>query len=148
MLFERKLDGERCLGFRARDHPRLASRSGDQLHDTYPEVAQALARQECEAFVVDGEVVAFEGTRTSFARLQQRMGIHDPDAARSSGITIVYYVFDLLHLDGSDLTHLPLRTRKALLRRALSFSLCVSPRTATQAARPTCARRASGGGRG
>ncbi|MGW2181580.1 ATP-dependent DNA ligase [Streptomyces sp. NPDC001732] len=76
-LFERKLDGERCLGFRDSDRARLASRSGEDLTDTCPEVAGALAGQGCNDFVVDGEMVAFIGTRTSFARLQQRMDIHD-----------------------------------------------------------------------
>ncbi|MFH8983360.1 non-homologous end-joining DNA ligase [Streptomyces varsoviensis] len=120
-LFERKLDGERCLGFRKGAEARLTSRSGEDLTDTYPEVADALAAQEREDFVVDGEMVAFSGTRTSFARLQQRMGIHDAARARRSPVAVVYYVFDLLHLDGHDLTALPLRTRKALLREALSF---------------------------
>ena len=71
--------------------------------------------------MLDGEVVAFEGNLTSFARLQGRIGIGDPARARASGITIVYYVFDLLHLDGRDLTRLPLRRRKSLLRRALRW---------------------------
>ncbi|MGP3983183.1 non-homologous end-joining DNA ligase [Streptomyces sp. KR80] len=121
-LFERKLDGERCLGFRDGDRTRLASRSGRQLQDTYPEVAEALTRQDCRDFIVDGEVVAFEGRRTSFARLQQRLGIQDPRVARASRVAVVYYIFDLLHLDGHDVTKLPLRTRKALLRRALTFT--------------------------
>jgi bifunctional non-homologous end joining protein LigD len=71
---------------------------------------------------VDGEVVAFEGSRTSFARLQQRMGIQDARTARAVGIAVDYYAFDLLWLEGCDVTRLPLRTRKALLRRALTFS--------------------------
>ncbi|UQA97599.1 non-homologous end-joining DNA ligase [Streptomyces halobius] len=120
-IFERKLDGERCLGFRDGDRARLSSRSGEDLTDTYPEVAEALAGQSCDDFVVDGEIAAFAGTRTSFARLQQRMGVHDPDEARSSPVAVTYYVFDLLHLDGHDVTSLPLRSRKALLRRALAF---------------------------
>ncbi|MFF9572683.1 non-homologous end-joining DNA ligase [Streptomyces sp. NPDC014685] len=120
-LFERKLDGERCLGFRDGDGARLASRSGEDLTDTYPEVAGALAGQGCDDFVIDGEMVAFTGTRTSFARLQQRMGIHDADKARRSAVAVTCYAFDLLHLDGHDLTSLPLRTRKALLRHTLAF---------------------------
>ncbi|EST35719.1 non-homologous end-joining DNA ligase [Streptomyces roseochromogenus] len=121
-IFERKLDGERCLGVRDGARAGLLSRTGQSLTDTYPEITDALDEQHCADFVVDGEVVAFEGSRTSFARLQQRIGIHDPRRARASRVAVTYYVFDVLYLAGHDLTALPLRTRKALLRRALDFS--------------------------
>ncbi|MFI7407932.1 non-homologous end-joining DNA ligase [Streptomyces sp. NPDC049627] len=121
-IYERKYDGERCLGARDGAGTRMLSRSGRSLTATYPEAADALARQPCDDFVVDGEVVAFEGNRTSFALLQQRMGITNERQARASRIAITYYVFDLLRLDGQDLTGLPLRTRKALLRRALTYT--------------------------
>jgi hypothetical protein len=45
------------------------------------------------------EVVAFEGRRTSFARLRGRLGITDPHVARVSLIRIYYHLFYLLHLD-------------------------------------------------
>jgi DNA ligase D-like protein (predicted ligase) len=121
-IFERKLDGERCLAFQDGGELRLLSRTRKRLNDTYPELVEALLGQACEDFVVDGEVVAFEGAQTSFARLQQRMQLHDPKRARRSGVRVFYYLFDLLHLDGRDATGLPLRERKALLRRALSFT--------------------------
>ncbi|GGI94014.1 non-homologous end-joining DNA ligase [Streptomyces brasiliensis] len=121
-IFERKLDGERCLGFHDGSRTGLLSRSGQSLSDTDPEITEALDRQGCHDFVVDGEMVAFEGTRTSFARLQQRIGIHDADRARASQVAVTYYVSDVLYLAGHDVTGLPLRTRKALLRRAPDFS--------------------------
>lgn len=122
-LYERKLDGERVLAFRSPAGVRLRSRSRKDLSGTYPEVVEALAAAQPggSRFVLDGEVVAFEGNLTSFARLQGRIGLTDPARARASGITVVYYVFDLLHLDGRDLTRLPLRRRKSLLRRALRW---------------------------
>ena len=49
------------------------------------------------------------------------MGIHDPRLARLTGIPVFLYLFDLLEFDGHDLTGLPLRERKAALRRAFSF---------------------------
>ncbi|MGP4002603.1 non-homologous end-joining DNA ligase [Streptomyces sp. 8N706] len=121
-LFERKLDGQRCLAFHDADRTELASRSGQSLSGTYPEIREALARLAHTDCVVDGEVVAFEGNRTSFARLQQRMGIQNAAAARATGVAVVYYVFDLVWLDGYDLTSLPLRTRKSLLRHSLTYS--------------------------
>ena len=120
-VYERKLDGQRCLAFRSGRQVRLLTRSRQPLDGTYPEVADALAAQAVDDIVVDGEIVAFEGGRTSFARLQQRLGIADPERARRSPVRVHFYVFDLLHLDGCDTTRLPLRTRKALLRDALTF---------------------------
>lgn len=118
-LYERKLDGQRCLAFRHGAEVRLLSRSRRSLARTYPEIAESLAEQPADDLVVDGEVVAFDGGRTSFSLLQQRMGIDDPERARRSPVPVVYYVFDLLHLDGQDTTGLALRDRKALLRRVL-----------------------------
>ena len=66
------------------------------------------------------------------------MGIEDPRLARLTGIPVFLYLFDLLEFDGHDLTGLPLRQRKAALRRAFSFHGPVryTP-TATSAARPS-----------
>ena len=78
-----------------------------------PEPGRALPRGRRGAggraadLVLDGEVVAFAGAQTSFARLQQR-GERD--------VAVFYYVFDLVHLDGNDTAALPLRARKRLLR--------------------------------
>ncbi len=120
-IFERKFDGMRCLAFRDGDRVRLLSRNRQPLNGTYPELVDALAAQHTTRFVVDGEVVAFEGRRTSFARLQGRLGITDPKVARASQIRIFYYLFDLLHLDGKSTTDLPLIWRKRLLRNAIQF---------------------------
>jgi bifunctional non-homologous end joining protein LigD len=121
-LFERKLDGERCLVFRHGAEVRLLSRGRQPLNGAYPEVADAVVAQGADDLVVDGEVVAFDGGRTSFARLQQRLGITDPEAARRSPVRVFLYAFDLLHLDGHDTTELALRDRKTLLRGALGFA--------------------------
>jgi DNA ligase D-like protein (predicted ligase) len=121
-IFERKLDGVRGLAFRDGDQVRLLSRNRLSLNGTYPEIVDALAKQDTARFVVDGEIVAFEGRRTSFARLQGRLGITDPDQARASRIPVYYYLFDMLHLDGEDTTQMPLIGRKQLLRNAFEFS--------------------------
>ena len=120
-IFERKLDGVRGLAFRDGKRIRLLSRNRLSLNNTYPEIVEALAKQETSRFVMDGEIVAFEGRRTSFARLQGRSGITDPALARASGIAVFYYVFDLMNLDGEDITTNPLLQRKRLLRNTFSF---------------------------
>jgi bifunctional non-homologous end joining protein LigD len=120
-LFERKLDGERALAFRHDDAVRLLSRNRKDLSASYPELIDALGLQPCTDFVADGEIVAFVGHVTSFARLQGRMQTRDPKAARASGIAVFFYLFDLPHLAGYDLSELSLRRRKALLRQAITF---------------------------
>jgi bifunctional non-homologous end joining protein LigD len=121
-VFERKLDGVRCLARRTADgQVRLLSRNDKEMSRTYPEIAVAIAEQAATELIVDGEVVAFEGRRTSFSRLQGRLGLTDPAQARATGIPVYYYVFDLLQLDGTDTRRLPLLTRKKLLRTALAF---------------------------
>ena len=109
-IFERKLDGVRCGAFRSGDRLRLLSRGGQEL--AYAGPREALLAERARDFVVDGELVAFEGNRTSFSRLQR---------ARRERVPVFLYVFDVLHLDGYDVTRLPLRSRKRLLRSALSF---------------------------
>lgn len=121
-IFERKLDGVRCLAFRRGDHVTLLSRNRASKNSTYPELMAPLERQRVRDFIVDGEVVAFKGRRTSFSHLQQRMGATTLEAARRSGVAVYYYLFDLLHLDGYDTTSLALRDRKALLEGAFTFA--------------------------
>src|SRR4051812_202007 len=111
-VFERKLDGIRCIAIKADTQVRLLSRNKLSLNGRFPEVVEALESDPATRFVLDGEVVAFAGSQTSFAALQQR-GEHP--------VGIFYYVFDLLHLDGRDTTSLPWRERKALLRHTLAF---------------------------
>lgn len=120
-IFERKLDGVRALAVCEEGRQRLLSRTGNRLNDGYPEIVEALAEQGCRDFTVDGEIVAFSRGRTDFSRLQQRMQLTNPRQIRATGVAVSYYLFDLLRLDGTDLTRLPLRTRKSLLRRALEF---------------------------
>ena len=108
-VFERKLDGIRCIAIAGEGRVRLRSRNDLSLDGRFPEVVAALEEAVTGA-VLDGEVVAFDGARTSFARLQQR---------GERPVAVYYYVFDLHHLAGHDVTALPLRARKRLLRSVL-----------------------------
>jgi DNA ligase D-like protein (predicted ligase) len=121
-LFERKFDGIRGLAWCRDGQPTLLSRNRQRLDDTYPELVDALAAQATGDIIVDGEIVAFRGNQTSFSRLQQRSGIHDAEAARASGVAVYYYLFDLLYAGGCQLTALPLRTRKRLLKEVVGFT--------------------------
>jgi bifunctional non-homologous end joining protein LigD len=112
-IYERKLDGIRCIAIKSGGEVRLLSRNALSLDARFPEIRAALAADPAEEFVVDGEVVAFVGAQTSFAALQQRADGH---RARP-----LLYLFDVLHLAGMDTTALPQRARKALLRDALDW---------------------------
>ena len=111
-IFERKLDGIRCLAFKSGDGVRLRSRNDLSLDGRFPEIVAALEDDPVADVALDGEVVAFDGAQTSFARLQQR---------GEGPVPVFFYVFDVLRLAGEDVTAAPLRARKALLRRALAF---------------------------
>lgn len=121
-IYERKLDGERALAFRNNGRVDLLSRNRSDLRAAYPELVEALAALPPADFIVDGEIVAFEGKRTSFSRLQRRMHASDPQEARASGVAVFYYLFDVLHLRGRNITRLGLRDRKQLLRHGLDFA--------------------------
>jgi DNA ligase D-like protein (predicted ligase) len=111
-IYERKLDGIRCISIRDGNDVTLLSRNDLKQNDRYPELAEALENERCDQFVIDGEVVAFEGSETSFAKLARR---------GQENVPVFYYVFDILWLEGHDVRKLPLRTRKRLLRDALQF---------------------------
>lgn len=120
-LFERKLDGIRLLLYRDGETVRLLTRNRKRRNSTFPEVADALRGQPVDDAVLDCEVVAFDGEVTSFSRLQGRSQLQDERKARASGIPVVAYVFDVLHLAGRDLRRVPLRDRKRVLRAALTW---------------------------
>jgi bifunctional non-homologous end joining protein LigD len=120
-IFERKLDGVRAVAVRDEAGASLRSRAEKPMDAAYPELVDAVTAQVPPGTVLDGEIVAFDGPQTSFQRLQGRIGLHDPDAARDSGIPVFLYVFDLLVVDGYDVTRLSLRTRKRLLREAIAL---------------------------
>jgi DNA ligase D-like protein (predicted ligase) len=118
-LLERKFDGERCVARKDRGEVRLESRTGKDLTGTYPEVRAALAAQRARSLLLDGEVVAYEAEQTSFSRLQQRLGVREPSPDLVAAFPVVYCVFDLLEVDGADLTDRPLLERRAWLEKTI-----------------------------
>jgi bifunctional non-homologous end joining protein LigD len=111
-VFERKLDGLRCLAFKDRRGVRMLSRNKLSYNERFPAIAQALDADPASDFVVDGEIVAFAHGKSTFETLQQR-------GERPAQIYL--YVFDILYAGGEDVGPLPWRERKALLRDTLCF---------------------------
>ncbi len=108
-LHEIKLDGFRMAARIERGQARLLTRTGLDWSAKYPDVLTALAGVRSKTAYLDGELcgVGADGL-PSFAETQAAT-----DGAR--GVHLVFYAFDLLHLDGRDTAGLPLVERKALL---------------------------------
>ena len=104
-VFERKLDGIRCLAVKDGGETRLYSRNELSLNDRYPSLAAALDADPADGFVLDGEAVSFVGGRDRFGG--------------GEGGELFLYVFDVLFADGRDVRALPLEERRAVLEGVL-----------------------------
>jgi bifunctional non-homologous end joining protein LigD len=120
-IFERKLDGERCLAFADSRGVRLMTRNRHEITSTFPEIAGAIDAGGREPCVVDGEIVAFDGSQTRFELLQQRLGQARPSQALLAAVPAYFYLFDVLHAGNRDTRPLPLLERKQILRELLPF---------------------------
>jgi bifunctional non-homologous end joining protein LigD len=109
-IFEIKWDGYRAIAECRGKSSRLYSRNGLSFSKDYPMVDDAVKAIR-RRMVLDGEIVAFnEKGNPEFQLLQN---------ARNNGAQLLYYVFDLLYLDGKSVEHLPTLERKALLKKVL-----------------------------
>jgi bifunctional non-homologous end joining protein LigD len=114
-LYEVKLDGYRALVIKDGRSVRIISRNENDLSANYPELVAAAGTLRATTAILDGEVVALDPSgRPSFQALQHRSA-HPSHA-------IAYYAFDLLHVDGKDLTRQPLAARRELLPGVLKES--------------------------
>jgi bifunctional non-homologous end joining protein LigD len=124
-LFEVKWDGYRALAFLEGGSLRLVSRNQNDLTAQYPELQALSSFVKAKRAVLDGEIVALdEAGRPSFSLMQQRAGMTHGGRRRSPdrAVPIVYYVFDLLYLDGDNLMGVDLAERKRLLAGILAES--------------------------
>jgi ATP-dependent DNA ligase len=140
-LFEVKYDGARCVAYVSDGRVRLLARSGRDHTAGFPELQDFHRQLNATEVVLDGELVVEavnprvetgEGTHNpstgsghSFQALQSRIHRMNPLAVRvaAQSFPATYLVFDLLRVNGVDLTasgqRVPLETRKALLSRLL-----------------------------
>lgn len=112
-LHELKWDGYRLMASIRSGQVRLWSRNALEWTERVPEVRDALAALRLQDAVLDGELVAGQGRREDFNLLQQVLSGERQGQLR-------YAVFDLLHIEGVDLTQVRLVERKALLERVLA----------------------------
>ena len=113
-LHELKHDGYRILARVERRRAQLFSRNARDWTEKFPTVAEALGRLPVEQAILDGEVTVLLPDGTCSFQALQNFGSSD---ARGQ---LAYMVFDLLYLDGRDLTGARLEDRKAALARLLA----------------------------
>jgi bifunctional non-homologous end joining protein LigD len=112
-IHEPKLDGYRLLCRVERGEVTLLTRRGNDWTDRFPDIAEAAASLPCRAALLDGEAVVFDDSGgTRFQRLQATIGRRNAD--------ILLVTFDLLHLDGWDVSGAPLVARKGILSELLA----------------------------
>jgi bifunctional non-homologous end joining protein LigD len=109
-LHEMKFDGYRMLCRIDRGDVQFWSRNGKDWTAKFPNVAAAVKSLPLKSAILDGEIVIVDAEgRSSFQKLQRAM-------KESSKAGFVFEVFDVIHLDGTDLTQIPLVQRKTVLK--------------------------------
>ena len=116
-VHEIKFDGYRILGFRSGNTVKLITRNGKDWSGKFPSLSTALSLLTVDNAVLDMEAVVLDGNgKSSFQLLQKSSG------EGGHRETIVAYVFDLLCLNGKDLTKLRLIERKQKLEELIGKS--------------------------
>lgn len=121
-VYEVKWDGMRALAFVDGSPLRIQSANERDVTVSWPELAGLPDALPATTALLDGELIATDGDgQPSFGRLQHRMHVTNRAEAlrRAAEVPVIYMVFDLLHLDGHDLTALPLADRRRLLDQLL-----------------------------
>ncbi|HEY5753743.1 MAG TPA: non-homologous end-joining DNA ligase [Chthoniobacterales bacterium] len=115
--YELKFDGYRAEALKENLHIDLLSSNAKHFNARFPEIVEGLAEFPAKAAVLDGEIVALDPEgRPSFQALQAReLGTARPP--------LLFYVFDLLYLDGQDLRKLPLHERRDRLAKLLQHDI-------------------------
>ncbi|ADV27265.1 DNA ligase D [Pseudoxanthomonas suwonensis 11-1] len=111
-LHEIKWDGYRILATVEEGEVRLWSRNALEWTDRVPEIRDAVKALGLRSAALDGELIAGSGTREDFNLLQATLSGERPG-------TLAYVLFDLLHVDGVDITEASLLERKELLQAVL-----------------------------
>jgi ATP-dependent DNA ligase len=113
-IHEVKHDGYRTMLVVERGNAVAYTRNGHDWSDRYPGIISAARKLPCRNAILDGEVIVQDGRGTSdFEALQAPL--------RSKPAHLIFYAFDLLHLDGKDLRETPLTERRAKLQALLGM---------------------------
>jgi bifunctional non-homologous end joining protein LigD len=125
--FEIKWDGVRAISFIEDRTLRLQSSNEIDITTRYPELSGFGSALGDRTLILDGEIVAFDDAgRPSFGLLQHRMHLASPREARerAAEMPVCYLLFDILHLDGTDVTALPYVERRTVLEDVVETGGC------------------------
>jgi bifunctional non-homologous end joining protein LigD len=111
-IHEIKFDGYRAQAHVGQAGTKIFTRSGLNWTKKFTSIAAALAELQADEAVIDGEIVVVVDQRTDFGALQADISVGRQDR-------MLFYAFDLLHLDGHDLRKVPQIERKRLLENLL-----------------------------
>ncbi|HTY82089.1 MAG TPA: DNA ligase D [Dehalococcoidales bacterium] len=114
--FEPKLDGYRIISFLRGGKVKLFTRNRNDVTAEYSVIVPDLERQPASELVLDGEIIALdEKGKQCFQCLQNYLRAFNLATREKPPYPLVYYVFDILYLDGYDLRGAELRHRKEIL---------------------------------
>jgi bifunctional non-homologous end joining protein LigD len=116
-IAEAKWDGARSISRVHATGVDMLSRPGNNMVARFPDLVAALSTAlRGHTAILDGEIVAFgKDGRPDFGRLQRRLRVTRPTAGLRTAVPASLYLFDILHLDGCDLTRRPYVERRAVL---------------------------------
>ncbi len=122
-LFEVKWDGVRAIAFVDHETVRLQSRNGLRCERQYPELSTIHHQLSATQAILDGEIAVLDEKGVSrFHLIQPRIANSDPNTVAHlvRSTPAIYFVFDLIYLDGYDLRNVSLSERRRLLERIVS----------------------------
>lgn len=115
-VVEPKFDGARCASRIGAERVELFSRYSNNLSASFPEVVNGCAALSDRGAILDGEIIVLDATgRPNFQLLQRRLHVARPPKSLTARLAARLVVFDVLYLDGHDLTALSYRDRRAAL---------------------------------
>jgi DNA ligase-1 len=143
--FEYKLDGARAQIHKGGDGVRIYSRTGRDVTDSLPEIADAIAALPAKSLVLDAEVIALEqgGRPRPFQETMRRFGRKLDVASAQHALPLSLFCFDCLHADGDDLIDRPATERFARLADVVPQNLIVSRLVTSELAAAQAFLRAS-----
>jgi bifunctional non-homologous end joining protein LigD len=118
-IYEVKWDGVRAIVYLENGAMRFVSRRGNVMDRQYPELSVLPHQIDASTAILDGEIAALDDRGIpSFELLQRRITVSEPAtiAALARQKPVVFYVFDVIYLDGWDLRCTPIEERKRLLK--------------------------------
>jgi bifunctional non-homologous end joining protein LigD len=121
-LFEIKYDGTRTICYFEEKNTEFINRRGKEFSYRYPEIKEALKKAvKAKEAVLDGEIVVLENGKPNFWKLAEREHVDNKFRTEllSKLMPATYIIFDILFLNGKELTNLPLLERKRILEKTI-----------------------------